>query len=134
MIDDYKVGLGFVVPAPLRVQFGGGVFSGHSRESGNPVLASLRARCPACAGRDECASASARILCGPGQAVFLVLAPRKTGGWSTEWRTSFPSSRVPLQERGRLPALHLGVVQGPVRAFGQDSRGPRRQRAPRRAP
>ena len=57
----------------------------------------------------------ARILCGPGQAVVpsafalrlrrtrprfpgpFLLPSKKSRGWSTEWRTSLPSCRVPLR-------------------------------------
>jgi len=42
------------------------------------------------------------ILSGAGHAVFLFRAPRKPRGWSTEWRTSLSSCRVPFW-RTRAP-------------------------------
>ena len=48
---------------------------------------------------------------------------KKPRGWSTEWRTSLAVAAFPFGERGRLSALHRGVLRRPVRAFGQSPEG-----------
>jgi hypothetical protein len=56
---------------------------------------------------------AARMHCGAGYAVVL-LVPRQTPrGWSAERRYLSFVCRVLLRERGRLSALHRGVFQAP---------------------
>ena len=60
---------------------------------------------------DEEARASARILCGPGQAVVPSVPLEKPRGWSAKRRTSLSVKPHPLVEgRGRLSALHGGFA------------------------